>query len=116
MLPVHFGPRQTVYGRFRQSERRFLFQINHDLALVVDRDRPGARGQPFGGGDRKPVRQGCCLCRPRQLNLTDEAAHHYLVIEIICQSGGKRGLQALHRRWVAERFFGWMTRLRGQHQ
>lgn len=31
MLPIHFGPRQTVYGWFREQARRFLFQTIHDL-------------------------------------------------------------------------------------
>jgi hypothetical protein len=33
MLPVHFGPWQTVYWWFRRLMRRFLFQTIHDLAL-----------------------------------------------------------------------------------
>ncbi len=35
MLPVHFGPWQTVYSWFRELARRFLFQTIHDLALLV---------------------------------------------------------------------------------
>jgi transposase len=54
MLPIHFGPWQTVYGWFRELARRFLFQTLHDVALMVDR----ARGQPLGRGDRQPVGQG----------------------------------------------------------
>ena len=34
MLPVHFGPWQTVYGWFEELARRFLFQTIHDLALL----------------------------------------------------------------------------------
>ena len=30
MLPIHFGPWQTVYGWFRELARRFLFQTIHD--------------------------------------------------------------------------------------
>jgi transposase len=33
MLPVHFGPWQTVYGWFRELARRFLFQTS---AAVID--------------------------------------------------------------------------------
>lgn len=41
MLPVHFGPWQTVYGWFRELARRFLFQSIHNVALMVDRERAG---------------------------------------------------------------------------
>lgn len=39
MLPIHFGPWQTVYSWFRELARRFLFQTIHDVALMVDRKR-----------------------------------------------------------------------------
>jgi putative transposase len=37
MLPIHFGPWQTVYWWFRRLVRRFLFRLIHDIALMVDR-------------------------------------------------------------------------------
>jgi transposase len=37
MLPIHFGPWQTVYGWFRELARRFLFQTIHDLSLMLSR-------------------------------------------------------------------------------
>src|ERR1700737_383636 len=43
MLPIHFGPWQTVYGWFRELARRFLFQTTRVLALMLDRGR-GERG------------------------------------------------------------------------
>ena len=46
MLPVHFGPRQTVYGWFRELARRFLFQTIHDVALMVGRARAGREASP----------------------------------------------------------------------
>jgi transposase len=49
MLPIHFGPWQTVYGWFRELARRFLFQTIHDLALMVDRERDGRATRPSGG-------------------------------------------------------------------
>ena len=64
MLPIHFGPWQTVYGWFRELARRFLFQTIHDLALMLDRERDGPGGQPSGGRDRQPVGQGAR--EPRQ--------------------------------------------------
>src|SRR5450631_2321874 len=49
MLPIHFGPWQTVYGWFRELARRFLFQAIHDLALMVDRERAGRQASPSAG-------------------------------------------------------------------
>src|SRR5258708_16110892 len=49
MLPIHFGPWQTVYGWFRELARRFLFQTIHDLALMVDRERTGREASPSAG-------------------------------------------------------------------
>src|SRR5579863_3023743 len=49
MLPIHFGPWQTVYGWFRELARRFLFQTIHDLALMVDRERSGREASPSAG-------------------------------------------------------------------
>src|SRR5476649_1553909 len=49
MLPVHFGPWQTVYGWFRELARRFLFQTIHDLALMLDREQAGREASPSGG-------------------------------------------------------------------
>src|SRR5271169_377485 len=46
MLPIHFGPWQTVYGWFRELARRFLFQTIHDLALMVDREPAGREASP----------------------------------------------------------------------
>ncbi len=49
MLPVHFGPWQTVYWWFRRLMRRFLFQTIHDLALMCDRERAGREVSPSAG-------------------------------------------------------------------
>jgi len=49
MLPVHFGPWQTVYGWFRELARRFLFQTIHDMALMLDRERSGREASPSAG-------------------------------------------------------------------
>jgi len=44
MLPVHFGPWQTIYWWFRRLMRRFLFQTIHDLSLMLERKpRAGKR-------------------------------------------------------------------------
>ncbi|TGT35866.1 IS5 family transposase [Mesorhizobium sp. M8A.F.Ca.ET.165.01.1.1] len=49
MLPIHFGPWQTVYGRFRELARRFLFQTIHDVAPMLDRERAGREASPTAG-------------------------------------------------------------------
>jgi transposase len=49
MLPIHFGPWQTVYGWFRELARRFLFQTIHDVALMADRERAGREASPTAG-------------------------------------------------------------------
>ena len=41
MLPIHFGPWETVYWWFRRVARRFLFQTIHDLELMLDREAAG---------------------------------------------------------------------------
>ncbi len=46
MLPVHFGPWQTVYGWFRELARRFLFQTIHDVTLMLDRELAGREASP----------------------------------------------------------------------
>jgi transposase len=47
-----------------------------------------------------------------RLQLMDKAAYLEFVIEIIRRSDDQKGFQALPRRWVVERTFGWMTRWR----
>src|SRR6476660_10124047 len=49
MLPIHFGPWQTVYSWFRELARRFLFQTIHDVALMLDRERAGREASPSAG-------------------------------------------------------------------
>lgn len=43
MLPTHFPRWQTVYSWFRRLVRSFLFQVIHDLALMLD---PTPRNSP----------------------------------------------------------------------
>lgn len=49
MLPVHFGPWQTVYWWFRRFARRLLFRTIHDIALMLDRERAGREASPTAG-------------------------------------------------------------------
>lgn len=49
MLPVHFGPWQTVYWWFCRLMRRFLFQTIHDVCLMLDREAAEREASPSGG-------------------------------------------------------------------
>ena len=49
MLPVHFGPCETVYWWFRRFVRRMLFQTVHDIALMLDREQAGREASPTAG-------------------------------------------------------------------
>src|SRR5476649_1129163 len=49
MLPIHFGPWETVYWWFRRLARRFLFQTIHDLELMLDREEAGREASPSAG-------------------------------------------------------------------
>lgn len=49
MLPIHFGPWQTVYWWFRRLTRRMLFAILHDVTLMLDRQQQGRHKQPSAG-------------------------------------------------------------------
>jgi transposase len=49
MLPIHFGPWQTVCWWFRRFVRRLLFRTIHDVALMIDRERAGRAANPSGG-------------------------------------------------------------------
>ena len=48
MLPIHFGPWQTVYWWFRRFVRLLLFRTIHDVALMLDRGRAGREASPSG--------------------------------------------------------------------
>lgn len=49
MVPVHFGPWETVYWWFRRFVRRMLFATIHDVALMLDREQAGREPQPSAG-------------------------------------------------------------------
>src|ERR1044071_5416720 len=66
MLPIHFGPWQTVYWWFRRFVRRLLFRTLHDVALMLDRERVG-RGEPECRGNRQPEREGAACAGRRWL-------------------------------------------------
>jgi transposase len=43
LLPTEFGQWQTVYWWFRRFVRLLLFRTIHNVALIMDRERAGAR-------------------------------------------------------------------------
>ena len=49
MLPIHFGPWQTVYWWFRRFVRHPLFRTLHDVALMLDREQAGREASPSAG-------------------------------------------------------------------
>ena len=49
MLPINFGPWQTVYWWFWRFVRRMLFQTIHDVSLMLDRERVGSEASATGG-------------------------------------------------------------------
>ncbi len=46
MLPITFGPWQTVHRWFRRFVHRLLFQTIHDVALTIDRELAGHEASP----------------------------------------------------------------------
>jgi transposase len=49
MLPIYFGPWQTVYWWYRRFVRRLLFRTIRHVALMIDRERAGREASPSGG-------------------------------------------------------------------
>jgi putative transposase len=49
MLPVHFGPWQTIYWWLRRLMRRLLFGTLHDVTLMLDRQAQGRAPCPSAG-------------------------------------------------------------------
>ncbi len=49
MLPIHFGPWETVYWWFRRLVRRLLFRTVHDVMLMLDREQQGREASPSAG-------------------------------------------------------------------
>ena len=104
MLPIHFGPWQTVYWWFRRLVRRLLFQTVHDVMLMLDREQAEREASPTAGVvDSQTVKAPSApggggydaAKRTKGRKLPDQ-----------------KGFQVLPRRWVVERTFGWMTRWR----
>jgi transposase len=50
MLPVHFGPWQTIYWWFRRFVRQFLFAILYNIVLMCDHKQVGRREASLSAG------------------------------------------------------------------
>ena len=73
MLPINFGPWQSVYWWFRRFERRLLFQTIHDVALI-DREATGREVSPPGGiVDSQTVKAPAAQARGYDANKTRTA-------------------------------------------
>jgi transposase len=49
MLPHEYGPWQTVYWWFWRFVRRLLVQTQHDVALMLNRERSSGQASPLAG-------------------------------------------------------------------
>ncbi len=114
MLPVHFGPWQTVYGWFRELARRFLFQTVHDVALMVDRERAGREASPSAAViDSQSVKAPHAETRGydagkkivgRKRHIAVDTDGRLLLVnlttaDISDSAGGQTVLSAIRKRW-----------------
>ena len=114
MLPIHFGPWQTVYSWFRELARRFLFQTIHDLALMVDRERAGREASPSAGvidsqsvkapqGETRGYDAGKKIVgRKRHIAVDTDGRLlmvHLTPADISDSAGGQVILDAIRKRW-----------------
>ena len=118
MLPIHFGPWQTVYWWFRRFVRLLLFRTIHDVALMLDRERTGREASPSGGIlDRQSVKapHGTIrgydagkkvLGRKRQIAVDTDG--RLLMVNLTSadvsdSAGGRAILGAIRKRWPLRR-------------
>ncbi|MDE1146448.1 MAG: transposase [Azospirillaceae bacterium] len=121
MLPVHFLPWQTVYWWFQQFGRRLLFQITHDIAVMMDRERAGREGSPSAGMlDSQSVKapsakergfDGGKKVTGRKRHIAVDTEGRLLMVnltpaDISDSVGAQQILDGLRKRWL------WMTRWR----
>lgn len=114
MLPVHFGPWQTVYRWFRELARRFLFQTIHDVALMVDRERAGRKASPSAAVvDSQSVKAPHAETRGydaakkivgRKRHIAVDADGRLLMVKLTAadisdSAGGQMAIEALRKRW-----------------
>lgn len=114
MLPVHFGPWQTVYWWFRRLMRRFLFQTIHDVCLMLDREAAGRETSPSGGViDSQSIKAPHAKTRGydagkkivgRKRHIAVDTDGRLLLVQLTTadisdSAGGQMILDAIRKRW-----------------
>jgi transposase len=107
MLPIHFGPWQTIYWWFRRLARRFLFQTIHDLELMLDRERERRARQPDGEGARANAKRGYDAGKKivgRKRHIAVDTGGRLLMVnltpaDISDSAGAQTILDGIRKRW-----------------
>ncbi len=114
MLPVHFGPWQTVYWWFRRLLRRFLFKTIHDFSLMIDREMAGREASPSGSiMDSQSVKAPCSKTRGYDANKKILGRKRHIAVDtdgrllmvnlttadISDSAGGQVILDGIRKRW-----------------
>lgn len=114
MLPVHFGPWQTIYWWFRRLMRRFLFRTIHDLCLMLERELMGREASPSGGVmDSQSVKAPHAKARGydagkkvagRKRHIAVDTDGRLLMVQLTTadisdSAGGQMILDAIRKRW-----------------
>jgi putative transposase len=115
MLPVHFGPWQTVSWWFRRFAQRLLFQTIHDLALMLDRERQGRVASQSGGvPDSQTVKvppapddgghDAAKRIKGRKRHVAVDTDGHLLMINLTTAdiqdvAGAERIIETVRKRW-----------------
>jgi putative transposase len=114
MLPVRFGPWQTVHCWFRRFVRRLLFRTIHDVALMLDREAAGREASPTGGGlDSQTVKapfaaersyDGAKRIVGRKRHVAVDTDGRLLMVnltpaDVSDSAGAQTILDAIRRRW-----------------
>lgn len=115
MLPVHFGPWETVHWWFRRLVRRLLFQTIHDLMLMLDREQAGREAQPTAGVvDSQTVKaphapgggryDGAKKLKGRKRHVAADTDGRLLMVSLTAAdvqdaAGAEEIVKAVRRRW-----------------
>ena len=120
VLPVHFGPWQTIYWWFRRLMRRMLFATLHDVTLMLDREQEGRTPCPSAGVlDSQSIKapqakdQGYDAAKKiagRKRHIAVDTAGRLLMVnltaaDIADSTGALPVLEALKKRWPGVKHF-----------
>ena len=115
MPPIHCPPWQTVYGWFSLLVRSFLFQVIHDVTLVLDRQAQGRDAQPTAAViESQTIKAPGAACRGYDAakRVTGRKRHiavgadgrlrmvRLTPVDIADSTGAMRVLDALMQRWL----------------